>query len=537
MKRKSTKLILGIIVTILSTMNTKAQLIYNGVNIDINNVKARINNQCSEFWDPNTQVNTYEIPKGSGKNTLYTGGLWIAGFDASNQLHLSAETYNQNGSNNYWPGPLDLSNGTSADPNVWNKIWKVNKSTILNHIANWNTPGYIIPTEITNWPGNAPTGSNYSAILAPFYDTNNNQIYEPALGDYPYIYGDQAVYFICNDNYAPNTLGSPSLKVEIHGMAWAYSAPTIPFMDNTLFMRYQIVNRSGVQYNNFSFGIWTDADLGNAADDYVGVDVSRNMHYFYNGDSNDDGAVGYGFNTPAQGIKLLNHSLSTSLYYQNFNGMPNGNPVDAIDYYHYLTANWIDSVHVTYGGDGRGTGPGATSLPCNYMFPESTDPSFPAQAWNMGLAGIAPNDMRGVFSSNGSTLPSNGVLTFDLAYITAFNGRPDSSIMLLQAYADSIQARYLNGTVTSVSENIPKTAGSMTIEPNPMKDYAFITFNNVNDESGLLTITSLDGKIVMQKKINAFSKTVLDRKNLSAGVYIVNARFKSQTLNSKLLID
>ncbi|MBK8414465.1 MAG: hypothetical protein IPL22_08120 [Bacteroidetes bacterium] len=75
-------------------------------------------------------------------------------------------------------------------------------------------------------------------------------------------------------------------------------------------------------YTNFRTGIWIDYDLGNATDDYVGTDVSLDMIYAYNGDSDDETTSGYGINPPAQGVYFLNQTLSGSMTYDNINGSP-----------------------------------------------------------------------------------------------------------------------------------------------------------------------------------------------------------------------
>ena len=45
--------------------------------LDINNVRARIFNNGALFWRGDPFV--YEVPKGSGKNTMFTVSLWVAG--------------------------------------------------------------------------------------------------------------------------------------------------------------------------------------------------------------------------------------------------------------------------------------------------------------------------------------------------------------------------------------------------------------------------------------------------------------------------
>jgi hypothetical protein len=101
--------------------------------IDINNVKARIN-LVDMWWDLVNDA-SYEVPKDSGVSSLFAGALWLAGVDAQGNLKVAAQTYRQNG-NDFFPGPLD-ENGNVA-PNTclnFDRIWKVNKSTIDSFIS------------------------------------------------------------------------------------------------------------------------------------------------------------------------------------------------------------------------------------------------------------------------------------------------------------------------------------------------------------------------------------------------------------------
>ena len=49
---------------------------------------------------------------------------------------------------------------------------------------------------------------------------------------------------------------------------------------------------------------------------------------------------------------------------------------------------------MTFGGDGKGSGPGATTDLCNFMFPGVSDPMFPGQEWTEVTAGNIPADRR-----------------------------------------------------------------------------------------------------------------------------------------------
>ena len=66
----------------------------------------------------------YEIPKGSGKHSMFAGALWIGGYDDNGQLKVAGQTYRQSGTD-YWPGPLDNVRLTSEGIN--NPYYEVQK--------------------------------------------------------------------------------------------------------------------------------------------------------------------------------------------------------------------------------------------------------------------------------------------------------------------------------------------------------------------------------------------------------------------------
>ena len=58
--------------------------------LQINNVRARIFSGGDMWWDQNESAGTaqYEIPKGTGKTSLFAGSVWIGGYDATGNLRL-----------------------------------------------------------------------------------------------------------------------------------------------------------------------------------------------------------------------------------------------------------------------------------------------------------------------------------------------------------------------------------------------------------------------------------------------------------------
>jgi hypothetical protein len=161
---------------------------------------------------------------------------------------------------------------------------------------------------ISNYPANGNLLNGESENIAPYYDFNNDGVYNPSNGDFPLIRGDQAVLFIMND-VARLHLESQSnpLGVEILGMAYAFDAPFDSTLNNTIFFHYDIINKSEVDYHDTYLGIFTDFDLGFYQDDRIQSDVEKGMFFAYNGKPVDGNGQSnaYGDNPPAIGVKVI----------------------------------------------------------------------------------------------------------------------------------------------------------------------------------------------------------------------------------------
>ena len=157
--------------------------------------------------------------------------------------------------------------------------------------------------------------------LAPFFDENQNGIYEPHFGDYPIIeirgceelsilpqYGDQMIFWIYNDAGGVHSeTGGIPIQMEIQVEAFAYE--TNDEINNMTFYRYKLINRALDQIDSCFFAMWIDPDLGCHLDDYIGCDTARSMMYVYNSDALDGESscsdCGSGVNTYCTDIPIL----------------------------------------------------------------------------------------------------------------------------------------------------------------------------------------------------------------------------------------
>ena len=276
---------------------------------------------------------------------------------------------------------------------------------------------------------------SYDFNLAPFYDRNNDGIYNPADGDYPWydltnqidcrtsrrvtLYGDYNMWWVFNDkgNIHTETGGDP-IGMEIRAQAFAFA--TNDEVNSMTFYNYELINRSYYTLNNTYFAVWVDSDIGCSEDDYVGCDVQRGLSYQYNADANDDGcqyaiqgyppAVGVDFfEGPYQDNDGLDNPLTTDVSSaKNLDGIPYkglgigygdgvidnerfgmkrfvyfdrtlnstiyGDPQTGVDFYNYMLGFWRDNTPFVYGGTGNASDANATSILTNYCFPGDSDP-------------------------------------------------------------------------------------------------------------------------------------------------------------------
>jgi hypothetical protein len=414
--------------------------------LSINNVRALIHTGGDMWWDL-VGVPKYEVPKGSGKTSLFAGSLWLGGRDASGQLKVAALRFRQVGMD-FWTGPLSTVT-SEIDPSTcdqWDTHFKSTRQEVDKFVENF--PTGVTPAFIETWPAHGDPSKDEDTYLAPFEDVDGDGFYNPDNGDYPgydltgnvdcqgsllNIYGDENLWWIFNDKGNIHTeSGGQSIGMEIRAQAFSFA--TNDEVNNMTFYNYELVNRSSFDLRDTYFGFWVDPDLGNAQDDYVGCDVERGLGFVYNGDEFDDdnsGRPGYGANPPSLGVDFFqgpyqdgdgkdnclctnyadaiaddgivysgsgvgygdnivdNERLGMRAFlYHNNDGTVTGDPRVASDYYNYLNSIWKDNSKMYYGGTGHQNSGGVVQplVEADFMFPGDTDP----KGWGTGGTVQAP---------------------------------------------------------------------------------------------------------------------------------------------------
>jgi Secretion system C-terminal sorting domain len=498
------------------------------IEIDVNNIRAKLLNGGDMFWNIfDSRDAAYEIPKNSGKHSSFASSIFLAAIDAGNNLYGAGQTYRQRGLD-FWPGSLNaLGEIDSVDCVVGDKMYTVYGSEIIDAKL-----GKGISYNMSRW-GNTKF---------PFFDKNNDGIYDPSLGDYPVLdinnpslIPGQMVSWVFNDKGNVHTAypGGNPLGVEIQATAYAFTSNTSLIVHNSTIFRYVIINKSNTTYTEFRFGKYEDFDLGGAADDYVGCDLStntngakRNLFFVYNADNLDEdisGIKGYGIAPPAYGVSFLNpgkNSDGSALEMHSFLGITDTfipgtgfDPLHVIILHRYLSGLWEDGTASYYGTP---TGKNGTD-PCLFMFPGNTDPQGRPN-WVETIPGGV--DRRSIIAVKPRTLAPGEQMKVELAYVWARDtpGTNLTSLAKLRLSTDTLIEAYRTN-FNNFSTGITRTKNNLAqvlIYPNPTNSYITIDgVGLVND----LKIYNAQGKLVLHLKKPLSTK--VDIEDLPQGSYLV----------------
>jgi len=400
--------------------------------LSVNNVRAALLISGDMWWD-GEGTGLYEVPKvGAGQpsvSSIFAGAVWVGGIDAvTGTLRAAAQTYRQQGANDYFAGPLDSNGETEqARCNLYDRFWEVSGGSIKAVIDDFEDNQQLdaqIPDDILQWPGmNNPNNTLASGFgqLAPFFDRDGDGNYNPINGDVPIIGAcipanisevilatpAQMIWWVYNDNgdiHRETT--ADAIGMEIQTTAFSFvGEPTDPINQMT-FYRHRLINKGANTLDSTFMGQWVDPDLGWYADDFVGCDTVLGIGYVYNGDALDDiNGPGYGSALPMLAVDYFRGpknefgqelKMTNFLYYNNENGTPNGNPEGGQHYYNYLSGTWGNGSLWQWGGIGFATGGRQT----HYIFPSAPDQvGSPATVWSECASRNAPADRRFLMSS------------------------------------------------------------------------------------------------------------------------------------------
>ncbi len=510
--------------------------------ININNVSAPFIPSGNAFWDFKGSA-SFEVPKGSGKATIFTSMPWIGGMDQNNQLHISAQMFTDIGVD-YFYGPVcdTLALYTHSD-SLWNRVWKISKAEIDYHKTHYWQLNYVVPEAIANWPAKGDTSLGQSPTMAPYIDKNNDGKYVPSDGDYPKIRGDQSVFIIFNESKTIHTESRGKiLGFEFHETAYAFDCPTDTALNNTIFIHYDIYNRSGQNYHDVYMAIFTDFDIGYAYDDYAGCDSTRSLAYGYNANAMDGSGTGdtYGANPPAQGVVFLSDTMSACMVIGNHN-LPDQAPVNFTDtgLYNLMKAVWGDGSHLTYGGIGyQGTSQ------TNFMFSGDPDDSTTwSEPHPLSGPAIYGRDRRTISSIGPFNLNAGAVKSIDIAYVYARDTTKSNiqNVAVLKEAVDKIRLYYAHDSIPcggsfSTIASPDKVKNRLKIYPVPTDENLFVEYMPLSNAARFEVYNTV-GQMLQS---GSLSKQELHRINVESyqkGLYFILIYDGENAFSGKFIVE
>jgi len=473
--------------------------------LDINNVRARMYNIGNLFWRGATPI--YIVPQTGDAAAIFAGGIWVGG-NVGSELRMAGARYDNY---EFWPGPLNA-DGSLPNPNdceAYDRLYKVNRTDILDFEA-----GLGAARDLRDWPwqlgapviaapgngvdddGDGDTDEGTDGVDNDGdgrIDERDEQErrtdgYDLAAGDRPDIIGDQTVWWVMNDvGNVHDETGSNPLGMEVRVQAWAFARADA--LNSVTFYKYTLVYRGEAPLTDAFIGIFSDPDLGDAVDDYIGSNPDLGVGYVYNSDNSDEGPGSYGSPPPALGYDFLQGPIvgsdtlqMTRFGYYNNNPGSTGDPANALEYYRTMTGFFREGQPWTEGGDG--TNP--ANAPVNFVYPGT-----PGEYWSEGCtdpgctASNTPNDRRFVLSTGPFTM--NPGDTQDVVYAIVWALGSDN--------LNSVQAMFN-------ADQLAQTAYNVGFElPTP-------------PDAPTVTATELTGRLIINWSYNPTSNNYLGGYNV-----------------------
>jgi len=286
-----------------NSFHTAAGVYYS--NLNINNVSTFVYNNGIADVNPSQDAG-FIYPKGSNKPVFYctgilwgglNGGVWSVG-GASTKSGLIAGGIKQDGTPEDPAGDGGRIYRVRSDYKAFSDMASMNNLYAAEISNEGKTADQIYQDYDKDWK-EWPVQKG-----APFIDADNDGLYNPDV-DIPGMSSEpsQTIWFAANDlntTAVQNLYGSLPMRIELQTTVWAIK--TTGGVNNTIFRRSRFINKSQGKFDSMYVCMYTDSDIGDAYDDFAGVDTNLSFGFTYNAQVND--AV-YGNTPPAAGVDIF----------------------------------------------------------------------------------------------------------------------------------------------------------------------------------------------------------------------------------------
>jgi hypothetical protein len=234
-----------------------------------------------------------EWPAGSRKTINFASGIWVLG-KVDGEIRSAVAEF----STEFVPGTVV--NGVPQDPEDPRfRIYIITRED--EQAALDDNPRTAPGRDYVEWPFEDGAPALKASDGNDSLDAEGRRI--------PLLLGDRSLWCVFNDfdtTAHENLWDTPPLGIEGQMHLWGYKGPGA--LRDVLFVRFVLINKGPNRIDSTFIGIWDDADIGVAGDDFVGIDTTLQMGYFWN----DGPDWVYGTEAPALGYDLLQGPLVPS---------------------------------------------------------------------------------------------------------------------------------------------------------------------------------------------------------------------------------
>ena len=251
-------------------------------------------------------------PRGTAAN-IYLDGVLVGGYTGGNLLHVSGSIY----TNGMVSGYIDENGNLQQGGDV--RLYRIRKDwetltpdqvrqdaaeiyeTSVSGVSDAQIQAVLdqYETDWNNWP---------THLGAPFYDLDNDGVYEPADGETPGVANaDQVIWYVASDADVGATAalyGCTPIGLEIQYTLWGYNQPGAA-LGQIVFKNVRILNKGSEDLTDAYISLWSDPDIGDFTNDFVGVDTTLSLMFSYNGVADDGDYSAYGLAPAAAGYDFF----------------------------------------------------------------------------------------------------------------------------------------------------------------------------------------------------------------------------------------
>jgi hypothetical protein len=420
---------------------------------------------------------------------------------------------------------------------------------------------------------------NAVSLGAEFYDGDGDGIYNPVdknfngtwerNEDMPLLLGDVTAWCVYNDGLPKNQRRWNTVDPQGIEIRQTIFATDNPELENVILIKYNLLNTGSVTevMDSVYFGVWEDADVGDATDDIVGCDTLLQSGFYY-GNTPD---AQYGENPPSfftsllQGPIVESDSPSDTAY--NFMG-------ELIGTSQFPSAKNLGLISQVFhiGGDPELGDPRSTVEARNYLEGKTRTGFYPNPCtfpYCEVKGGIDCHDVNPLFWASGDPVSEIGWINKmhvdhrNLISTGPFKLEKDKPQEIIIAYVIGRGTNPLN-SITVARENVQKAIqeyqsnfASITYTPpaptNPVNDYVLYQnypnpFNPITTiryelpQDGVVTIEIFDilGQNV-KTLLNEFKRAdryevTFSSTGLASGVYIYQLSVNDYITSKKMVL-